>query len=145
MARRRSRSPRTAPGTLVIDSGAVRACAKAGIPRQQLLGLLAAGWTPIAPAAVLAEALTGHSGQDVRANQFLAALGGDGIVPCDETIGRNAALRRPALRKASPSGVDAIVAAHAAAAAPSAVIMTSDPDDLQALTSTLDHIRVLPI
>lgn len=146
MARQRGRSPRLSPGTLVIDSGAVTACAKAGIQRQQLLGLLAAGWTPIAPAAVLSEALTGHGGHDARANQLLATLGAEGIACCDETIGRKAAaLRRPALQKASPSGVDAIVAAHAAAATPSAVIMTGDPNDLRALTSSHDHIRVLPI
>jgi len=40
--------------------------------------------------------------------------------------------------------VDAIVAAHAATATPSAVILTNDPDDLQALTGGLQHVRVLP-
>lgn len=146
MARRRRKPPLPTPGAVVLDSGAVSACTRPGVARQQLLGLLDSGWTPIVPAAALAEALTGHSGRDARANQLLASLGDDGVAPCTERIGRDAAaLRRPALRTASPSGVDAIVAAHAAGMAPSAVIMTTDADDFEALTISVQHARILPV
>lgn len=146
MPRRRRKPPLTAPGTVVIDSGAITACAKPGVQRHQLLGLLDAGWTPIVPAATLAESLTGNAGRDAHANRLLASLGDDGIALCTEAIGRKAAaLRYPALRKASPSAVDAIVAAHAANMTPAAIIMTSDPADLEALTANVEHVRVLPV
>jgi hypothetical protein len=145
MAPRRRKAPLPGPGTVVVDSGAITACAQPGVARRQLLGLLDAGWTPLAPAVVLAEALTGSPRRDARTNQLLTSLGDDGIAACTEPVGRKAAaLRRPALRTASPSGVDAIVAAHAATATPSAIILTNDPDDLQALTGGLQHVRVLP-
>jgi predicted nucleic acid-binding protein len=147
MARRRRGRPfLVAPGVVVLDSGAITACVRPGVARHQLLALLTAGWVPLVPAAVLAEALTGKPGPDARANQLLASLGDDGIGTCTESVGRKAAaLRRPALRRATPSGVDAIVAAHAADATPSAVVMTDDPDDLEALVTGLERVEVLRV
>lgn len=103
----------------------------------------------VVPAAVLAEGLfTGNPAHDVPVHRFLQMAS---ITDITERLGRHAgALRQATVGRNGgphPSGVDAIVAAvadqHAAGA--HVVIVTSDPDDLGALTQHADHGERLSI
>ncbi len=115
--------------TLILDAGAVTALAGR---RAQLQELLDRGlWPAQVPAVVLAEALTGDHRRDFHANRLLRACQ---IRDVDETIAREAARLRTATgRTGSISAADAVVAAHAQSC-PDAIVLTSDPDDLAALT-----------
>lgn len=140
--RRRTATLPAEPGTIVLDSGALSAVT--GETELALYrGFVERGWAVVVPTAVLAETVRGDA-KDARLNRFLA--GGVTVADCTETTGRTAGkLRTAALRTAAtPSGIDAIVAGTAAAT-PAAVVITSDPDDLEALTARLAHVRVLPI
>lgn len=79
---------------------------------------------------VLAEALTGDHRRDFRTNRVLKACQ---IREVDERQAREAARLRTATGRArSISAVDAVVAAFAGAR-PDAILLTSDPSDLDAL------------
>lgn len=87
-------------------------------------------WPPIVPTAVLVESLTGDHRRDFHANRFLRTCV---IKPVDEDLARHAALLRTAAGGSrGPSAVDAIVVAQADRVG-GAVVLTSDPKDLQAL------------
>lgn len=79
---------------------------------------------------VLAEALTGDHRRDVHVNRLLKACQ---IRDVDERTSREAARLRTATGRAGTiSAVDAVVAAFADAR-PDAIVLTSDPRDLEAL------------
>ncbi len=95
------------------------------------------------PAAVLAEGLlTGHPGRDYHVQHLLSLVD---IEPVDEVLGRSAGRLRVTTRRSGadplPSGIDAVVVACAdsRAARDDVVIITSDPDDVQALATHTDH------
>lgn len=126
---------------IVLDSGAIDQVVTNKEFRAVLDDLVRSGWTPIIPTPVLAEAITGRP-KDAPANQ---AIGRIGTTVTDEPLARHAgALRYVAARTAGrrpPSGIDAIVAAHAADAG-SGVVFTTDPGDLRRLLAASPRIRV---
>lgn len=116
--------------TLVLDSGGVTALAG---QQARLLELRRRGqWPAEIPAVVLTESLTGDHRRDFAANRLVRACL---VRDVDELLARRAAALRTATRRAdSISATDAIVAAFAERS-PDPVVMTSDPDDLAALTA----------
>lgn len=124
---------------IVFDAGAIHQVVTNKGFRAALEALLRSGWTPVIPTPVLAEAITGRP-TDAPANQAIRRIGS---ISTDEALARHAgALRHTAAQIAarrSPSGIDAIVAAHAADAR-SGVAFTTDPGDLRRLLA--DHPRI---
>jgi predicted nucleic acid-binding protein len=127
---------------VVLDAGVIDQVVSNREFRVVLEELVRSGWTPIIPIPVLAEAITGRA-MDAPANQ---AINRFGTTPTDEALARHAgALRyaasRTAGRRGPPSGIDAIVAAHAAESG-SGVVFTTDPDDLRRLLVGHTRVRV---
>lgn len=126
---------------VVLDSGAVEQVVTNKEFRVVLNDLVRSGWTPIIPTPVLAEAITGRP-TDAPANQ---AISRTGTTVTDEPLARHAgALRHTSARAGGrriPSGIDAIVAAHAADAG-AGVVFTTDPGDLRRLLVAHPRIRV---
>ena len=87
---------------------------------------------------MLVECLTGHSGRDAVANQFLKICDVTETVP--EPSARRAALLRRLARRGS--AVDAIVIALAE---PGGTVLTSDPHDLKALAVHADAVDIVAI
>lgn len=128
-------------GILLVDSGGISAIAEGDqAARAALARARREGRTVVIPTAVLAETITGrrsHAGIDI-------VIGGvDSEIPLTSERARQAGiLRSKAIalregrptrsRKAPPSAVDAVVMAEAMAAG-AAVILTSDPDDMELL------------
>ncbi len=114
--------------TLVLDSGGLSALAG---QRGRLEELRHRGhWPAQVPAVVLAEALTGDHRRDVHVDRLLKACQ---IRDVDERTSREAARLRTATGRAGTiTAVDAVVAAFAGAR-PDAIVLTSDPRDLEAL------------
>ncbi|MGD9751920.1 MAG: PIN domain-containing protein [Acidimicrobiia bacterium] len=123
--------------TLILDSDGVSALAGA---RARLAELRRRGlWPPQVPAVVLTEALTGDHRRDFQTNQLLRMCQ---IRPVGEDLAREAAaLRTGTGRAASITATDAVVAALALRLQ-EPVVLTSDPDDLRALT-TGQPVRVV--
>lgn len=119
---------------LVLDAGGVSALAGR---RALLLEMRDRGlWPPQVPAVVLAEALTGDHRRDIQANRLLRTCQ---VREVDEVQAREGArLRTETGRAGTISAVDAVVAALAGAQ-PDAVVLTSDPRDLRALTEHTAH------
>lgn len=100
-------------------------------------------WPAQIPAVVLTEALTGEHRRDFHSNRLLRACQ---VRAVDETQAREAARLRTATGRAGTiSAVDAVVAAIAGAE-PDAVVLTSDPNDLRALTEhTISPVSIIGI
>jgi predicted nucleic acid-binding protein len=116
--------------TLVLDAGGLSALAgqRARLQELRRRGL----WPAQVPAVVLTESLTGDHRRDFRVNRLLRACQ---VSDIDETQAREAARLRGATDRAgSISAVDAVVVA-CAAAAPGAVVLTTDAGDLLALAA----------
>jgi hypothetical protein len=120
--------------TIVFDSDALTAFAKNQTLRATVALLVDRGWDVLVPAIILAEATSGKPQTDATTNRTLLRFG---TVVTDAATARYAALLRSrAIRNRAarpPSGVDAIVAAHAALARRPTVVFTSDVDDLSRL------------
>jgi hypothetical protein len=84
---------------------------------------------------VLVECLQGHAGRDAPENKFLKSC--DILEQVDEALARRAAFLRRRARRGS--AVDALVVA---AAEPAGTVLTSDPDDLEALASHAQGVRI---
>lgn len=120
--------------TLILDSGGVTALA--GHPARMTALRRQGQWPPQVPTVVLTEALTGDHRRDFRANQLLRMCQ---IRPVSEELARTAAgLRTATGRAASISATDAVVAALAVGY-PEPVVLTSDPEDLNALVAGHDR------
>lgn len=101
------------------------------------------------PSSVLAEGLlSGHPGRDYHVRRLLEVVD---IADVDEELGYAAGLlRRRAMRAGAdpaPSGVDATVVAFAdrRAANDEVLIVTSDPEDIEALAIFTNHPQRLSI
>jgi predicted nucleic acid-binding protein len=127
---------------VVLDSGVLDRATTNPEFRRALRKFVDNGCIPIVPTVVLAEAISGRR-QDAAANQTVKRVG---TVHTDEPTARRAgALRFQAARSGTrrpPSAVDAIVAAHAAAAG-SGFVLTTDPTDLELLLSNHPTIHVV--
>jgi predicted nucleic acid-binding protein len=126
---------------VVLDAGAIDQATSNKEFRWVLRDLVAGGWTPLVPTVVLAETITGRP-EDAPANQTINRLG---TVDTDEATARRAGIMRFAAASSGlrrpPGGIDAMVAAHAAAAG-AGVVFTTDLADLRRLLVDHASIRV---
>jgi predicted nucleic acid-binding protein len=126
---------------VVFDSGVIDQAATNGEFRSVLRSLLENGWSPVVPTVVLSEAITGRP-DDASANQVIRRLG---TVDTSQATARRAGhlrfgVQRTGVRR-MPSGIDAIVAAHAVDAG-QAVVFTTDTTDLRRLLVDYPRIAV---
>ena len=121
---------------VVLDAGVLDRAGSNKEFRWVLHELVARGWDPV----VLAEAVTGRP-TDAPVNQVVTQLGT--VVTTEPTARLAGHLRFRAGRASGrtiPSGIDAIVASHAAQAG-HGVVFTTVPSDLQLLLA--DHPQVM--
>jgi hypothetical protein len=118
--------------TVVLDSGVIDQATSNQEFRWVLRDLIEHGWEPVIPTVTLSEAITGRP-QDAPVNQLVNRIG---TVDTDQATARRAGQLRFGVERSGsrrmPTGIDAIVAAHAADAQES-VVFTSDPSDLHRL------------
>lgn len=127
-------------GTVVFDTEALTAFARNHVLRAAVEMLLDEGWDVQVPAVILAESISGRPREDVTTQRSLHRFG---TVLTRQATAQYAGLLRAQRARtggALPSGIDAIVAAHAALAPGESVIFTSDRPHLEALLA--DHERV---
>jgi predicted nucleic acid-binding protein len=121
----------------VLDSGAVsRLAERSQSAAALILALREEGlWPPLVPSVVLVECLQGHAGRDAPENRLLKT--------CDlvENVGVALARRAACLRRRARRGsvVDALVVA---AAEPGGTVLTTDPDDLEALAAHAHRVAI---
>jgi hypothetical protein len=122
---------------LVLDSGAVsRLVERSRAAAALLLALREEGlWPPRVPSVVLVECLQSHAGRDAAENRLLKTC--DVIEDVGEGLARRAAFLRRHVRRGS--AVDALVVASAE---PGGTVLTTDPDDLEALASHAHRVTV---
>lgn len=125
---------------LVLDSGGVTRFAERSKQTLALiLALRQAGlWPPRVPSVVLVECLQGHAGRDALENKFLKTC--DIAPTVSETLARRAALLRRLARRGS--AVDALVVASAE---PGGTVITTDPEDLEALAAHSENVDVVTV
>ncbi len=93
------------------------------------------------PWVVLSEAISGRP-TDASVNQIVRRLGtADTSAPTARHAGHLRASAHEAGARRIPSGIDAIVAAHASEAR-AAVVFTTDPRDLRRLLANHPHVAV---
>ena len=122
---------------LILDSGGVSRLAQRSRDTVELtIALRQEGlWPPKVPSVVLIECLQGHAGRDANANRLLKSCEIAEAVPL--SLARRAALLRRLARRGS--AVDALVVASAE---PGGTVLTSDPDDLEALAAHADDVAI---
>jgi predicted nucleic acid-binding protein len=122
---------------LVLDSGAVsRLAERSRASAALIIALREEGlWPAVVPSAVLVECLQGHAGRDATANQLLKTC--EVLEPISESLARRAALLRRRARRGS--AVDAIVVALAE---PGGTVLTTDPEDLEALAAHAQRVVI---
>jgi len=122
---------------LVLDSGAVsRLAERSRASVALILALREEGlWPPAVPSVVLVECLQGHAGRDATENQLLKTC--DVVERISESLARRAAFLRRRARRGS--AVDALVVAMAE---PSGTVLTTDPEDLEALAAHAQRVLV---
>lgn len=128
---------------IVIDSGGLSGlCGHSHSARTNLQLLRTYRGKLQLPAVVLAESTTGHGPRDAEVNRVLGVLAElpNCIVNVDEPIARRAGALRHAAR--SDDGIDAIVAAVAVGDGSPAVVLTSDPRDLERLLAADPQVKV---
>jgi hypothetical protein len=122
---------------LILDSGGVSWLAERS--RDALALVLAFRheglWPLTVPSVVLIECLQGHAGRDASANWLLKSC--EITEAVSESLARRAALLRRLARRGS--AVDALVVASAE---PGGTVLTSDPDDLEALAARADDVTI---
>lgn len=139
----RKQKPTRSPPRCVLDSGGLSALTgRAHQAREWLRWIVTHGGDVVVPTPVLVECVTGNAGRDAEVNRVLGVLGRTGGVlrPTDDATARVAGALRFAAR--SDDGIDAIVAAEAAAGARPTVLLTSDPGDLTALVGNVRTVAV---
>lgn len=122
---------------LILDSGAVSRLAERSRASVALIVALRNEglWPAAVPSVVLVECLEGHAGRDANENQLLKTC--DVIDRIPESLARRAALLRRRARRGS--AVDALVVALAE---PGGTVLTTDPDDLEALASHAQRVAI---
>lgn len=126
---------------VVLDSGVIDKAITNPEFRWVLRDLIESGCVPIIPTVVLAEAITGRR-QDAPVNQVINRLG---TVDTTQATARRAGHLRFGVQQSAvrriPSGIDAIVAAHAADAG-SGIVFSSAGVDLRRLLTDFPRIKV---
>lgn len=122
---------------LLLDSGGVtRLAARSQESGALILAFRQEGlWPPTVPSVVLVECLQGHAGRDANENRFLKTCNIAEGIPT--LVARRAALLRRLARRGS--AVDALVVALAE---PGGTVLTSDPDDLEALATHANGVAI---
>jgi predicted nucleic acid-binding protein len=125
---------------LVLDSGGVSRLAERSKQTLALvLALRETGlWPPRVLSVVLVECLRGHAGRDAVENKFLKTC--DIGLSVSETLARRAALLRRLARRGS--AVDALVVASAE---PGGTVITTDPEDLEALAAHAQGVDIVAV
>jgi hypothetical protein len=125
---------------LVLDSGGIGCLAERSPKALALiLALREEGlWPPRVPSLVLVECLEGHAGRDAPKNRFLKTCDVTDTLPVP--LARRAALLRR--RACRGSAVDALVVAHAE---PAGTVLTSDPQDLEALAAHAESVDIIGV
>jgi hypothetical protein len=125
---------------LILDSAAVSALAKRSRDALALIVALREEglWPPRVPSVVLVECLQGDAGRDANENRFLKTCEIADAIP--ESLARRAAVLRRLARRGS--AVDALVVALAE---PGGTVLTSDPEDLEALAAHADDVVIEPV
>lgn len=125
---------------LVLDSGGVSRLSERSRRAAALIQALRAEglWPPRLLSVVLVECLEGHGGRDAKENTFLKTCDLAERVP--ESLARRAAFLRRRAR--CGSAVDALVVAFAE---PDGTVLTSDPDDLEALAAYAAGVDVVRV
>lgn len=134
-----SRSGRTVPQRLILDSGAVISWSRGDARTRTILREAIARQLELrVPVVVLAETLRGGA-RDAPVNRVLKAVGTAATVP---GTGRKAGQLLG--RTGGTNTADALVAAEALVI-PGSTILTGDPDDLRALLTDQDETRIQAI
>jgi hypothetical protein len=122
---------------LVLDSGAVSFLAQRNQDAVATIRALVRDgvWPPLVPSVVLAESITGRQRYDATVNRLLETCDVSGELPA--SLARRAGELRYLAR--SGSAVDAIVVASAE---PGGIVLSGDIDDLGALASHANGVRV---
>lgn len=122
---------------LVLDSGGLSRLSQRNRRAAALIAALRAEglWPPVVPTVVLAESTAGTARSDANINRLLKSCEVDPVVA--EAKARRAGQLRARARRGSP--IDALVVALAE---PGSTVMTSDPDDLDALAAYADQVVV---
>jgi predicted nucleic acid-binding protein len=146
MPRRRKAALPPTRGVLVLDSGAVSKVAFADLLACSILeDLSRRGWTVCIPAVTLAEVIAGRARHDVPIERLVNRVAN--TAPCGEALAKAAGVLRTRTRRAkedSPSGIDAIVAAVAAANRPS-IVLTTDAGDFRSLVASTGLVSVIGV
>lgn len=122
----------------MLDSGAVIALARDDVNARAALAIAVRRGVPVlVPSVVVAETVRGTA-RDASVNRLLAAVGE--VVPLDEPLARAAGALLGSTRS-DAGAIDAIVVATAHSLG-GAVVLTSDPNDLQRLARDLPSIVI---
>jgi hypothetical protein len=143
VARRRQRRqlrPAHLPDAVVLDSGALSGAAAGqfGV-RAELTLAEQLGVEAHVSGVTLTETLRGHP-RDARIHAVLAGIGQEPVTP---ELGRTAGELLGRTRR--DDTIDAIVAVTAQTLGNRVRLLTGDPDDLEALTSDMANVTVVPI
>src|SRR5438105_4210013 len=136
--RRRIPEPRC-----VLDSGGLTALVgRSQHARVWLRWVIEHGGNVCVPTPILVESTTGDGARDAEVDRVLGVLSRAGRVfePPDETTARRAGRLR--YLAGADDGIDALVAAAAVGNGSPAVLLTSDPGDLQRLLAGHPRVHV---
>lgn len=128
---------------VVLDSGGLTALVGGSHEaRERLRWVAMHGGSIVVPTPVLVECTTGDGARDAEVNRVLGVLvrAAAALEAPDEHTARRAGELRFAAR--SDDGIDALVAAAAVGDGSPAVVLTSDPDDLQRLLRNEPQVHV---
>lgn len=125
--------------SLILDAGALVAVERADALAIALISdELAAGRVPLSHGGVIGQVWRGGGGRQARLARLLPAIR---VAPLDDNLGRRAGLL---LARARTS--DVIDAAVILLASDGDMILTSDPDDLDALASAAGvHVEIVSV
>lgn len=122
---------------LVLDSGGLSRLSQRNRRAAALIAALRAEglWPPVVPTVVLTESTAGTARTDANINRLLKSCEVDPVVA--EAKARRAGQLRARARRGS--AIDALIVALAE---PGSTVMTSDPDDLDALAAHADQVVI---
>lgn len=122
---------------LILDSGGVTFLAKRNQDAAAAIRALVRDgqWPPQVPSVVLVESTTGRQSDDARVNRLLKTC--DVVEHLPMALARRAGELRHLARRGS--AVDAVVVASAE---PGGVVLSGDVEDLGALASFADAVRI---
>jgi len=127
----------------VLDSGGLTALVGRSADARALLRWVVEHAVRVRiPVAILSECVTGDGARDAEVNRILGMLerAEAALVAADELVARHAGRLRYLAR--GDDGIDAIVAACAVGDGSPAVVLTSDPADMQRLLSRSRNVTI---